>query len=74
MTPRTLAKRSGPKAMVAEGEDSDDAEDSSGEAREKLEQVMDKIRSAAVSYGYDPEVAKAWLQDKSTTWEELQAA
>ena len=43
-----------------------------GEAGEKLEQAMDKIRSAAVSYGYDPEVAKAWLQDKSATWKELQ--
>ena len=35
---------------------------------------MDKIGGAVVSYGYDPEVVKAWLQDKSTTWEELQEA
>ena len=76
MTPRTLAKRSGVdhpnQAMVAEGEDSDDDEDSSHRAGEKLEKVCDKIESAVVSYGYDPEVAKAWLQDKSKSWEELQ--
>ena len=27
-----------------------------------------------VSYGFDPEVAMAWLQDKETSWVELQEA
>ena len=89
MTPRTLTKRSGyidaegvyhPNQAMAEGwEDAEYASDESKEsdnddAEEKLEQVMDKIGSAVVSYGYDPEVVQAWLQDKSTTWEELQEA
>ena len=45
-----------------------DSEDSS----DGFEVVMDKIESAAVSYGYDSEVVQAWLQDKGTSWKELQ--
>ena len=90
MTPRTLGKRSGyidaegvyhPNQAMADGwEDSGDESEEDGEsdgdddAGEQLEQVMDKIGGAVVSYGYDPEVVKAWLQDKSTTWEGLQEA
>ena len=89
MTPRTLPKRSGyfdadgvyhPNQAMADGwEDNSNEWEENGEsdgdgAGEKLEQVMDKIGGAVVSYGYDPEVVKAWLQDKSTTWEELQEA
>ena len=32
---------------------------------------MDKIESAAVTYGYDADVVKAWLQDKEATLAEL---
>lgn len=37
--------------------DSEDSSDSS----DRFEVVMDKIESAAVSYGYDSEVVQAWL-------------
>ena len=32
------------------------------------EQIKDALENSIVSYGYDPEVVQAWLQDKETTW------
>jgi len=30
--------------------------------------VRDALSDAVVSYGYDPEVVQAWLEEKDTTW------
>ena len=38
------------------------------------EQIKEALENSIVSYGYDPEVVQAWLQDKETTWQELEQA
>lgn len=35
---------------------------------------MEKIESAFVSYGYDPDVVQTWLQDQSASWQDIQQA
>ena len=51
--------------------DAESEESSDDEADEKLEKVVDKIEGVAVTYGYDPDIVKAWLQDKEATIAEL---
>lgn len=35
------------------------------------EQACEEMRTKLISYGYDPEVAKAWLESSGASWEEL---
>lgn len=49
--------------------ESDDDEDENEE--DQLEMVLSKVEDAAVTYGYDPEIVRAWLQDREATWTEL---
>ena len=51
--------------------DAESEESSDEDTGDRLENVMDKIEGAAVTYGYDPEIIKAYLQDKEATLAEV---
>ena len=57
---------------VQENNDSD-SEDSD-EYDEYEPTPADKIKEKIISYGYDPEVVSAWLENKGATWDELSRA
>ena len=65
MTPLNLSK-------YKKNNDSD-SEDSN-EYDEYEPTPADKIKEKIISYGYDPEVVSAWLENKGATWDELSRA
>ena len=38
------------------------------EMQSKLEQAAQKIRDAAISYGFEPEVVSAWMEETGSDW------
>jgi len=62
MTPLNLSKYK--KNSDSDSENSDEYEPS----------PADEIKEKIISYGYDPEVVSAWLENKGATWDELSRA
>ena len=65
MTPLNLSKYK--KNNDSDSEDSDEYD-------EYEPTPADKIKEKIISYGYDPEVVSAWLENKGATWDELSCA
>ena len=65
MTPLNLSKYK--KNNDSDSEDSDEYD-------EYEPTPADKIKEKIISYGYDPEVVSAWLENKGATWDELSRA